>query len=103
MPVMCKVKFKTIPKFINEDEERKFWETHDTWENFDFDKGIEAEFPNLKPTTELISLRLPKSVLSDIKRIATKNGIPYQSLIKMLLADKVNEILTDKSQQIRKL
>lgn len=100
---MSKVKLKAIPKFKNEDEERKFWETHDTSEYFDFDNGFEAEFPNLKPSTEPISLRLSKSVLSDIKRIATKNDIPYQSLIKMLLADKVNEITTGKSQIIRKL
>lgn len=100
---MSKQKLKTIPKFKSEDDERKFWDSHDTSLYFDFDNGIEAEFPNLKPTTEPISLRLSKSVLSDIKRIAIKNDIPYQSLIKMLLADKVNEIMSGKNQLIKKL
>jgi len=100
---MSKTKLKTIPRFKSEDEERKFWDNHDTSDYFDFENGLEVEFPNLKPTTEPISLRLSKSVLSDIIRIATRNDIPYQSLIKMLLADKVNEIMSGKNQLIKKL
>ena len=91
---MGKVKLKTIPKFKNEDEEREFWNTHDTSEYFDFSQAFEVEFPNLKPSTESISIRLSKSVLSEVKRIAIKNDIPYQSLIKMMIADKVSEILS---------
>jgi predicted DNA binding CopG/RHH family protein len=100
---MDKPKLNTIPKFKNEEEERKFWEKHDTSKYFDFDNGYEAEFPNLKPVTEPISLRLSKSVLSDIKLITKRNDIPYQSLIKMLLADKVNEIIAGKSQVLKNL
>lgn len=90
---MHKQKLKKLPKFKNEDEEREFWATHSSADYFDWSTAVEVEFPNLKPSTESISLRLSRSVLSDVKRIANKNDIPYQSLIKLMIADKVNEIL----------
>lgn len=77
--------FKTIPKFKNEDEEREFWQKADSSKYFDWSKGVRAKFPNLKLSTETISLRLPKSLLDDIKIVANKRDVPYQSLIKMFL------------------
>ena len=76
-------KFKKIPKFKNEDEERDFWATADTSEYFDWSKAKNAVFPNLRPTSKLISLRLPQGTLDRLKAIANKKDIPYQSLIKI--------------------
>ena len=82
-------KLKQIPKFKSEKEEREFWETHDTTEYFDDAKMIRARFPNLKLSTRSISLRLPLSLLERIKIEANKRDVPYQSLIKVWLAEKV--------------
>ena len=82
-------KLKQVPKFKSEAEERKFWETHDTTEYFDWSKAVRARFPNLKPSTQSISLRLPLSLLEQIKIEANKRDVPYQSLIKVWLAEKV--------------
>ncbi len=86
-----KKKFKTIPKFKNEDEEREFWAVADTSEYFDWSKAEEVIFPNLKPTTESISLRLPEYLLARIKEIANFKDVPYQSLIKIFLAERVEQ------------
>lgn len=86
-------KLKQIPKFKNEDEERDFWATADTSEYFDWSKAERAIFPNLKPSTESISLRLPQFLLAEIKQLANKNDVPYQSLMKIFLAEKVEEAL----------
>ena len=77
------------PKFKTEAAERKFWETHDTADYFDLSKAVAVRFPNLKPSTTAISLRLPVSLLEQIKIAANKRDVPYQSLIKMWLAEKV--------------
>ncbi len=77
--------FKTIPNFKSEDEERKFWDRVDSSDYFDFSKMRHVKFPNLKLSTETISLRLPKGLLDDIKIAANKRDVPYQSLIKMYL------------------
>jgi len=82
-------KFKEIPRFKNEDEERNFWATADTTEYFDWSKAEEVIFPNLKPSTETISLRLPQYLLVRIKQIANFKDVPYQSLIKIFLAERV--------------
>jgi len=82
-------KYKTVPRFKNEAAERKFWETHDTADYFDLSKAQRVRFPNLKLSTKSISLRLPVSLLDDIKIAANKRDVPYQSLIKMWLAEKV--------------
>lgn len=82
-------KLKPIPAFKNEAEERKFWETHDSTDYIDWSKATPARFPNLKPSTTAISLRLPVSLLEQIKIAANKRDVPYQSLIKMWLAEKV--------------
>lgn len=81
---------KPIPRFKNEAEERKFWETHDTTEYLDWSKAQRVRFPNLKPSTTAISLRLPISLLEEIKIAANKRDVPYQSLIKTWLAEKVS-------------
>lgn len=86
-----KKQLKPIPVFKTEDEERKFWDNTDTTEYFDMDNVRLVRFPNLKYSTESISLRLPVSLLDDIKIMANKIDVPYQSFIKMILADKVQE------------
>jgi len=88
-----KKKFKAIPHFKNEDEEREFWATADTTEYFDVSKPVEFDFSNLKPSTETISLRLPQYLLDRIKQIANFKDVPYQSLMKIFLAEKVDQEL----------
>ncbi|MDX2145406.1 MAG: BrnA antitoxin family protein [Rhodospirillaceae bacterium] len=83
-------KLKPIPRFANEKEEREFWESHDTGDYFDLSKAKRVRFPNLKPTTTAISLRLPLGLLEQIKVAANRRDVPYQSLIKTWLAEKVD-------------
>lgn len=82
---------KPVPRFESEAEERAFWETHDTADYFDLSKARRVKFPNLKLSTKTISLRLPASMLDDIKIAANKRDVPYQSLIKVWLAEKVEQ------------
>ena len=82
-------KRKPVPKFANEAEERLFRETHDTADYLDWSKAVRASFPNLKPSTTAISLRLPVSLLERIKVAANRRDMPYQSLIKAWLFEKV--------------
>ena len=84
-------KLKTIPIFKNEDEEAEFWNTHDSTEYVDWSKAVHVEFPNIKPTTKTITLRLPVNLLNSIKTLANKKDVPYQSLMKILLAQKVKD------------
>ncbi len=84
-------KLKSIPRFKSEDEERKFWATHDSTEYFDTTKPIRLNFPNLRPSTKTITLRLPASLLNLLKTLAHKKDVPYQSLLKVFLAEKVRE------------
>lgn len=86
---------KPIPNFKNEDEERDFWATHDATDYFDMSKAQRAYFPNLKPSTETISLRLPQDLLSNLKVLANKQDVPYQSLMKIFLAERVRHELRD--------
>jgi len=83
-------KLKTVPKFRTEAAERAFWESHDTADYFDLSKAQRARFPNLKLSTTAISLRLPLGLLDRIKVAANKRDVPYQSLIKVWLAEKVD-------------
>jgi predicted DNA binding CopG/RHH family protein len=80
---------KPRPTFKTEAEERKFWETHDSTDYIDWSKAERVRLPNLKPSTTAISIRLPLSLLEQIKIAANKRDVPYQSLIKMWLAEKV--------------
>jgi predicted DNA binding CopG/RHH family protein len=88
-------KLKKIPAFKNEEEEREFWDTHDSSEYINWKKSERAVFPNLKPSTKTISLRLPEHILDEIKMLARKRDVPYQSLIKIFLKDRLNEELRD--------
>ncbi len=83
------MKLKPVPKFKSEAEEREFWETHDSSEYIDWTKAKKTRFPNLKPSTQSISLRLPISLLESIRIEANKRDVPYQSLIKMWLSEKL--------------
>ncbi|MCL5666424.1 MAG: BrnA antitoxin family protein [Patescibacteria group bacterium] len=82
-------KLKKIPKFKNEDEEAKFWNTHDSTEYLDWSKFKRARFPNLKPTSTSISIRLPSYLVSELKVKANRLDIPYQTLIKQAIAKEV--------------
>ena len=83
---------KKIPKFKNEDEERAFWAKHDSSDFIDWNKAaINPSFPNLKPSTKSISIRLSLSMLNRIKEIANSKDIPYQSYIKMVLDEKIKK------------
>lgn len=83
-------KLKPIPRFKSEAEEREFWETHDSTDYIDWSKAQRVRFPNLKLSTKSISLRLPLGLLEQIKVEANKRDVPYQSLIKIWLAEKVS-------------
>jgi predicted DNA binding CopG/RHH family protein len=83
-------KLKPIPHFDSEAEERRFWETHDSTDYLDWSKAQRMRFPNLKLSTTSISLRLPQGLLDRIKVAANKRDVPYQSLIKVWLAEKVD-------------
>lgn len=81
---------KKIPKFKNEDEEREFWATHSSLDYFDLPTATRVTpSPNLKPTTKSISIRLPESLIDDLKVLANKIDVPYQSLAKIYLARAV--------------
>jgi len=85
-------KLKVIPKFKNEEEEVQFWVTHDSTDYFDMSKAIiNPSFPNLKPSTRTITIRVSESLLYDLKQIANKKDVPYQSLVKIFLDEKVKE------------
>ncbi len=86
-------KLKKIPLFNTEDEERAFWAENDTTEFIDWAKAKKVKFPSLKPSTKTISLRLPEHILDDLKMMARKRDIPYQSLIKIFLKDRLDEEL----------
>lgn len=84
-------KLEKIPEFNSEQEEREFWESHDSSEYLDLSKAERAILPTLKPPTKTISLRLPEGLLDSIKVEANKRDMPYQSLIKAWLAKEVQE------------
>ena len=84
-------KVKQVPKFKTEQEEREFWEIHDSSDYVDWTKAESVSLSNLKPSTKTISLRLPEGLLDSIKIEANKRDMPYQSLIKVWLAEDVKE------------
>ena len=86
-------KLKKIPKFKSEVEEVEFWAKHDSTEYIDYSKAKRIVFPNLKPSTKTISIRLPESLIEHLKVLANKRDVPYQSLLKMFLSEKVAEEL----------
>lgn len=82
-------KFKRIPKFKNEDEERKFWAAHDVTDYVDWKSARRVRFPNLKPTLRTISIRLPEHLIGDLKALGNEKDIPYQALLKQFVAERV--------------
>ena len=80
---------KQIPKFKNEDEEREFWATHSSLDYFHSKKFKRASFPKLKPSLKSISIRLPEDMLAELKILANKKDVPYQSLAKIYLARQI--------------
>ncbi len=80
---------RRAPDCSNEDEERRFWAGHDTVDFFDWGKAVRATFPELKPSTATISLRLPASMLEELKALANERDVPYQSLLKVFLAERI--------------
>lgn len=84
-------KLKKIPVFRNEYAERDFWENHDSTEYVDWSKAEHAVFPNLKLSTQTISLRLPQNMLDNLKVLAHKRDVPYQSYIKVILDERIRE------------
>jgi predicted DNA binding CopG/RHH family protein len=81
-----------VPQFKSEAEERAFWEKHDSSDYLDWSQAQRPNFSNLKPSTTAISLRLPLSLLEQLKVAANKRDVPYQSLMKMWLAEKLREV-----------
>ena len=87
-------KLKKIPRFRSLREEEKFWATHDSTEYVDYSKVELGFFPELKPSSRTISIRLPESLVEAIKLLANRQDVPYQSMLKMLLAEKVREAMS---------
>mgnify|MGYP000283004929 FL=1 len=84
---------KPIPEFKTEEEEREFWATHDSADYVDWENAEKTIFPQLKPATKTISLRMSESMLNELKLLANKSDIPYQSLIKMILRERLDKEL----------
>jgi predicted DNA binding CopG/RHH family protein len=85
-----------IPKFKSEAQERSFWRKQDSSDLIDWSKAKRAKFPELKPSSRTISLRLPQMLIDELKILANKRDVPYQSLLKSFLAERVSEELTRK-------
>ncbi len=90
---------REIPKFNNEDQEREFWSSNDSTEYIDWSSGERLVLPNLKPSVKTISLRLPETLLNELKFLANKKDVPYQSLLKVFLAERVQRELRNLSKQ----
>jgi predicted DNA binding CopG/RHH family protein len=84
---------KRIPKFKNEDQEREFWSKHDSTDYLDWKRAKKVTLPNLKPSVKTISIRLPEMMLQELKLLANKRDVPYQSLLKMFLAERIEKEL----------
>jgi predicted DNA binding CopG/RHH family protein len=82
-----------IPRFASEDEEREFWASHDSADYLDWSRAKPTTFSRLKPSTQTISLRLPEALLESLKMLANKRDVPYQSLLKVFLAERVEQEL----------
>lgn len=86
-------RLQKIPSFETEDEERAFWARADSTDYLDWSRAKPASMPNLKPSTKTISLRLPEALLANLKVLANRRDVPYQSLLKVFLAERVEEEL----------
>lgn len=90
MNKQVKAGLKPIPKFSTEADERAYWESNDSTKHLDWTQAQQVSLPNLKPTTKTISLRLPQHLLDSIKTAANSRDVPYQSLIKVWLQEKLH-------------
>jgi predicted DNA binding CopG/RHH family protein len=88
---------KPIPKFETEGQEQEFWSTHDSIDYVDWSQAQRITFGRLKPSTQTISIRLPEALLEDLKLLANKRDVPYQSLLKIFLAERVTQELRSHS------
>jgi predicted DNA binding CopG/RHH family protein len=88
---MSTPKRKKIPAFASEDEERSFWASHDSNDYVDWRRGTRPTFPDLRPSLKTISLRLPESMIGQLKLLAHKRDVPYQSLLKQFLAERLKK------------
>lgn len=88
-------KKKKIPKFTSEEKERQFWAKEDSTEYVDWEKAKRVVLPKLKPSLKTISLRLPELMLAELKLLANKRDIPYQSLLKVFLAERIEKELKE--------
>ena len=86
---------KKIPKFKNEDAEREFWAAHDSTGYIDWKKAKRVVLPELKPSVKTISLRLPEAMLEELKLLSNKRDVPYQSLLKIFLSERIRKELKD--------
>jgi predicted DNA binding CopG/RHH family protein len=84
---------KVIPKFNDETEEREFWTDNDSTEFVDWESAESVVLPKPKPTTRTISIRISSSMLDKIRLVANKRDVPYQSLIKSFLQERIDEEL----------
>ncbi len=84
-------KLKPLPVFKSEEEEREFWATHDSMDYVDWSKAERVVFPNLKSRARTISLRLPETMIENLKLLANKRDVPYQSLLKTFLAERLKQ------------
>jgi predicted DNA binding CopG/RHH family protein len=83
------MKKKTLPEFKSEDQERKFWATADSTQYVNWPSGKRQKLVNLKPSLRTISIRLPKAMIEDLKTLANQRDVPYQSLLKVFLAERL--------------
>jgi predicted DNA binding CopG/RHH family protein len=88
---------KKIPTFKDEDAEREFWAKADSTEYIDWSQAQRITLPNFRPTLRTISLRLPESMIAELKLLANQRDVPYQSLLKVFLAERINEERKGKS------
>jgi len=84
-----KKKDKKIPKFRNENQERAFWASHSPLDYFNSSNIKRGSFPSLKPSLKSISIRIPSDMLAELKALANKIDVPYQSLAKIYLARQI--------------
>ncbi len=91
---MAKKKRKPIPSFSSEEDERAFWAIHDSTDYVDWQAAPQRTLPNLRPTLRTISLRLPETMIGELKILANKRDVPYQSLLKQFLAERLQQELS---------
>lgn len=91
------MKRKPLPKFRSEEQERDFWTNAESSQYVNWDAGKRVVLPNLKPSQKTISLRLPAMMLAEIKRLANKRDVPYQSLMKVFIAERLAQELRGSS------